>query len=139
MSKHVPEQTQIEQIAKAFELAKPAKDLRQYILNSARSTWSAQAETKAHSDSLGPYFAALAATLLMLFTVNAMCTYVSTARLSNYVVTIRPGETFPLDEKTNGKRPYQHTKGLRIVGASEARYRTHFKQLQTLLSKGASS
>lgn len=138
MNEHTPEQTRIEEFAKQFELAKPSKSLKQDIANSARSTWSSQAETRAHSGSLGPYFAALAATVLLLFTVNALCDYVPTARLSNYVVTIRPGETLQLDEETNGKRPYQYRMALCIVSRSDARYRTHSKQLQTLLSQGVS-
>ncbi|NQV34027.1 MAG: hypothetical protein HQ515_15145 [Phycisphaeraceae bacterium] len=138
MSEHTPEQTQIEEFAKQFELTKPSKSLKQDIANSARSTWSSQAETRAHSDSLVPYFGALAATLLMILAVNALSNYAPQARLSEYVVTIRPGETFQLDEETNGKRPYQYRMALCIVSLSDARYKTHAKQLQTLLSQGVS-
>ncbi len=138
MSKHVPEQTKIEQFAKQFELARPFKPMRRAVLDSAHSAWSSQAETKAYSDSLVPYFASLAATLLMILTVNALGNYALRARLSEYAVTIRPCETLQLDEETNGKLPYQYSMALCIVSRSDARYKTRFKQLQTLLSQGAS-
>ncbi len=112
MNEHVPEHTRIEEFAKQFELAKPSKSLKQDIANSARSTWSSQAETRAHSGSVVPYFGALAATLLMILTVNALSNYAPKARLSEYMVTIRPCETCQQDEETNGKLPYQYRMAL---------------------------
>ena len=138
MNEHGPEQTQIEQFAEQFEIAKPSRTLRQEVLNSARSTWSTQAEMEGHTGSLVPYFAALAATILLILTVNALGNYALKVRLSEYVVTIRPCQTSQLDEDTQVGLPCLGSIGLRIVGISNARNKTHFAQLQRLLSQGAS-
>jgi hypothetical protein len=138
MNEHRPEQTRIEQFSEQFEIAKPSKALRQEILNSARSSWSGQTPTKVHSDSLVPYFAALAATILLILTVNALGNYALKVRLSEYVVTIRPCQTSQLDEDTQVGPPCLGSISLRIVGISDARNKTHIAQLQQLLSQGAS-
>ena len=138
MSKHEPEQTRMEQFAKQFAVPKPSEALKREILASARSAWSPQAETKAHGDSLVPYFAALAATLLLIIAINGLGDYALKAEPSDYVVTIRRCQASQLNEELSANMPYGRSIALCIVGVRNARYKTHFSQLQTLLSQAAS-
>ncbi|MCF7972798.1 MAG: hypothetical protein K9N55_03175 [Phycisphaerae bacterium] len=129
----------IERLAKSFRLNGPSESLKQQVLTSARSVWAAPDGTKGHADSLKPYFAALAATVLMLISVNATGNYAAQSRQSNdYVVTVRPCQTSQFNEELSANLPYGRSMALCIVGVSRAQGKNYFHQLQTLLSQGAS-
>lgn len=134
MSKTTPKHTPTEEFAGRFALPRLSRQLRHDTLTRARSAWAAQAET--HGDSLMPYFLALAATLLMILTLNIIGQHMIQTGASGYMVTVRPGQGTLMSRDLPLNLPERRHIPLSIVGVSHVPYKTHFAQLQTVLSRG---
>lgn len=134
MSKPVSQKTPTEEFAQQFVLPEPSRKLRQDILAEARSAWATQTGTR--RDSLRPYFVALAATVLMIFTVNTLGRCIIDTGDSAYVVTVRPGQRAHVGQDLTLNLPDKRHLPLNIVGLSHVPYKTHFAQLRIALTQG---